>query len=310
MGDYSFSPDGKRLAFTQRSEETKYTYDLFLADVPDFKPRRVAVGTSEFVFSPDGKWLARTEGVKPGEKGDLFVGGSAGETPKRFGEKVSQVAFSPDSTAIAYLELYDDDAHAGVLGVAPLPAGPGKRVGNRVPNYVWGADGKQIAFLSRFVKPIYSVDLMLYRLGEPRSYRVGQGVFGYAFAMSNQFLVYRSNCKRNGRECELSALDLTKPLALVEDAGSSAELGGSERLAEGVYSFKNSDDGTKLLLTYARLDMDAYDVGVLSLQNRQLKMLDQGISLPAHFAAKDGSRIAYAVKGSFKPGIYVIEGGP
>ncbi|HLL53160.1 MAG TPA: gliding motility protein, partial [Myxococcaceae bacterium] len=78
VGDYAVSPDSKRVAFTRRSESVPSTYDLYLASAPKMEPKRVALGAGLFAFSPDSKWLARTEGVKPELLGDLYVGPASG----------------------------------------------------------------------------------------------------------------------------------------------------------------------------------------------------------------------------------------
>lgn len=295
VGDYAFSADSKRVAFTVRSEAVRGTYDLFLATAPKMEPKRVAVGTGVFAFSPDSKWLARTEGQKPELLGSLFVGPSDGSPGRKLGEKVLEVAFAPDSTAVAYLEKYDITARAGSLGVARLPDGEPKKVGTRVPNFLWGADGRFVAFLSRFTKPIYSVDLMLYPVGEEQAFKVNPGVFGYGFTPGNERLLYRTNCIREGRACDLFGLDLSKPKE------------PAKKLVEGIYSFKSSEGAERLLVSYARIDSQLFDVAAYNLKTGERKTLEQSISLPALFAAKDGSKVAYVVSDRDRPGVYVAE---
>ena len=112
---------------------------------------------------------------------------------KKFGDENSAeleftkdgVSFSPDSKSLAYLELYDVSARAWLLGVVAVVDGKPKRIGDRCPNYSWGANGNELLFLSRFLKPIYSVDLMLFRMGEEQATKVNPGVFGYGFTAGN-----------------------------------------------------------------------------------------------------------------------------
>ncbi len=169
VGDYVLSPDSKRVAYQVRSTAVPGTYDLYVAELPELKSRQVATGTSAFAFSPDSQWLARTEGSKPELLGDLFVGPASGEPGRKVGERVKEPSFSPDSKALGFLAKYDLPAGAGLMGVVTLPDGEPKLVGSRVPNFVWGKDGKHVAFLSRFLKPIYSVDLMLYQVGAEKA---------------------------------------------------------------------------------------------------------------------------------------------
>ena len=60
-----------------------------------------------------------------------------------------------------------------------------------------------------------------------------------------------------------------------------------------------------MLITYARMDSDAYDVAVYNFANGQHKTLDHRVLLPASFAAKDGSKVAYIVNDAERPGVYV-----
>ncbi len=208
VGDYEVSPDGARVAWQARSEAERGMYDLFLADVKDLKPRQVAVGTKAFDFSTDGKWLARTENGKPEVLGDLYVGPADGSPGRKVGERVEEFSFSPDSQALGFLEKYDPVGARGAdgRGEAAGRRQP-KRVGDRVPNFTWGSDGRYVAFLSRFLKPVYSVDLMLYTLGAEKAEKVQAGVFGYGFTPGNSEVIFRTNCIREGRACDFKALD-------------------------------------------------------------------------------------------------------
>ncbi len=307
VGDYKLSPDGRHVAFTVRNPSTPDVYDLFLASIPTGKTARVAEGTTDFAFSPDGKHLARTEGARRGELGDLVVGPSDGGPAHKVGEKVADApnasdmgalfAFAPDSSAVAFLEKYVAAAGAaggaGTLVVAPLTGGEARRLGARVPNFQWSQDARHVAFVQRFLQPLYSVDLMLYRVGEEQARKLGQGVFGYTFAPGNTALLYRTTCVREGRACDLMKVDLAKPDA------------PARKLLTGVYSFKVSEDGQRLLTTSARLDAPTYDVGVQNLTTGEYRTLDHSAVLPAFFAARDGSRVVYLLHGRNRKGVHV-----
>ncbi|MFZ5469524.1 MAG: TolB family protein [Myxococcota bacterium] len=296
VGDYSISPDSKYVAFAQRSDVVRNTYDLFHASRPEMKPVKLAGGTALFAFSPDGQWLARTEGGKPELIGDLVIGSASGGPGRKLAERVQEFSFAPDSTAIGYLEHYDIAARAGLVGVATLPDGKPKRVGERSPNFTWGADGRYLAFLSRFLKPIYSVDLMLYPVGAEEAFKVHAGVFGYGFGPKNEYLLYRSGCIRDGRACDLYELDLSKPKEPAKKA------------AEGIYSFRPAEDGARVLLSYARLEKgEYYDVAVLNRKTQERKTLDQWIHLPAHFLDSAGSRISYVIAHRSRAGVYIAD---
>ncbi|WP_426746681.1 gliding motility protein [Myxococcus faecalis] len=297
VGDYSVSPDGQRVAFQVRSESVRGLYDLYLAELPAEKPKRLAVASQSFGFSPDGKWLARSENGKPDVPGDLYVGPAAGGPGRKVGERVETFAFSPDSQAVGFLDKYDVTARAGLMAVASLPDGAPKRVGDRVPNFVWGSDARYVAFLSRFLKPEYSVDLMLYPLGAEKAEKVHRGVFGYGFMPGNGQVVFRSNCIRNGRACDFKALELPQ----------KAE---PQTWLQGIFSYKLSTDGKRVLATYARMDSDTYDIAVYDAKTQARKPLDQGVQVPVYFGGKEDARAVYIIAQGPKAGVYSVSALP
>jgi hypothetical protein len=292
VGDYEVASDGQHVAWQVRSEAERGMYDLFVADLADLKPRKVSTGTKVFNFSKDGKWLARTENGKPEQLGDIYVGPASGSPGRKVGERVEEFSFSPDSKALGFLEKFDVSARAGLMAVVTLPDGATQRVGDRSPNFTWGADGKYVAFLSRFLKPVYSVDLMLYAVGSEKAEKVQAGVFGYGFTPGNTEVIFRTNCIREGRSCDFKALDLMQ--ARAEPA----------TWLEGMFSYKISSDGKRLLVTYARMDSDTYDVAVYDMKSKARKTLDQKVQIPAYFAGPGDSHVVYLVTQGQKPGVY------
>ena len=308
VADFELSSDGKHLAFSARSELEPSYQDLFLAHGPDFAPKRIATQAWRFGFSPDGKWLARTEGWKSSdEAGDLFVGPASGEAARKVGDKIGRFSFAPDSTAIAFLEFYDPNANggAGVLGVAELPDGKPRRVGNRVPNYAWGANGQYLAFLSRFMKPVYSVDLMIYERGQEKSVKVRQGAFGYSFSPGNERLYFRTHCIRDGRACDLFevAPGQVQPSSEEADGGTPAPA-GQEMILEGLYTFTASRDGSRLLVTYPRWEAKTYDVATYDVAKKQRRSIDSLVQVPPAFASDDGKKVVYVVEDGERSGVY------
>jgi hypothetical protein len=299
VGDYAVSPDSKRLAFARREDPSRGTYALFLTDLAEGSPRvlKVSNAAGMFSFSPDGKWLARTEGWNVEElRGELYLGPAEGSTARKVGQKVGErLSFALDSSAVAYFELWDQSSRTGLLGLTELPAGKPRRVGGRVPNFTWGADGRFVAFVSRFLKPVYSVDLMLYPVGQENGFKVSQGVFGYGFGPRNEYLLFRTNCTREGRACDLHFLDLRNPKS------------EPRKILEGIYSFKSSERGDRLLVTYARTQGETYDVAVYNLKTSERKTLEQQIHLPALFAADDGSKVIYTLAERERAGVYMAD---
>ncbi|RJS20718.1 gliding motility protein [Corallococcus sp. H22C18031201] len=298
VGDYQVSVDGSRIAYQVRSESARGMYDLFLADAASLKGQRLAVGSKAFAFSPDGKWLARTENGKPEQLGDLHVGPAAGGSGRKVGEAVEEFSFAPDSKAVGFLEKYDQPARAGAMTVATLPDGAPRQVGSRVPNFVWGTDSRYVAFLSRFLRPVFSVDLMLYPVGGEKAEKVGRGVFGYGFMPGNEAVIFRTNCIRDGRACDFKALDL-------QDRATEPKT-----WLQGIYTYKVSGDGGRVLATYARMDSDTYDVAVYDVKSQARKTLDQGVQVPAYFAGKNDSRALYIITQGTNPGVYAAVATP
>ena len=298
VGDYLVASDSTRVAWTQRSRSAPSSWDLYLASAPKWETKQVAEGAGVFAFSPDSKWLGRVEGQRPDELGQLVVGSAVGEPGRQIAKQVGEFQFSPASNAVAYLELYDISARAGVLGVADLPDGKPKRVGSRVPNFDWSPDGKSVAFVSRFVKPIFSIDLMLYPLGEESAFKVNPGVFGYNYDPKARYLVFRTSCVNEGRMCDLMKVDLSKPKE------------PPVKIIEGVYTFRPAPEGNRILVTYPRRDANLYDAAVFNVNSGVRKTIAQQIQLPALFAEPEGGRVVFIVGGAGREGVYVASNVP
>ena len=300
VGDFSVSNDSCHVAFTVRSASPgiKGGYDLRLASEPRMTAVLKAVGAGVFSFSADSKWFAFVEGQKPELLGSLRVEPLSGGSPVELGAKVSEAVFAPDSSAIAYLEHFDIGARAGVLKVATLPERKPIWAGDRVPNFSWGSDGEYLAFLSRFLKPLYSVDLMLFRMKDRLPSKIQPGVFGYGFGPANRYLLYRTQCVRNGRACNLFSSDLKNPKST------------PEKWVEGVYSFKPSVSGDRVLVSYARTDSPLYDLASYQVTAKSVRTVDTDILLPAFPANESGSRVAYLEENLSRQGVYLSEALP
>lgn len=309
VGDFVVSPDSTQIAFTQRSEGGQGTFDLYVASAKQLEPKKVASGTTQFAFSRDSKWLARIEGasLKAGSSGmnflgDLFVGPAGGGAGRKLGEQVYDFAFSPDSKAVAFSDKYNLEHRVGHISVAELPDGAPKRVALKVKNFSWSPDGKSFAFLALVTSVEFGVsaDLFLFRRGQEKAELVQRGVWGYGFSPRGDYLLARSSCTRMGasgapRACDLMQYDLTQP-------GAAAK-----KLLEGIYTFKTSEDGKRVLATYAEIGPDTYDVAVLNLASGARKTIDRHTHLPAYFADDQGSRVVYVVAERARPGVYVSD---
>jgi hypothetical protein len=122
---------------------------------------------------------------------------------------------------------------------------------------------------------------------------VGEGVFGYGFAPQNPYLLLRTKCTREGRACDLRRLDLSqlsKP---------------PEQVAEGVYNFRPSPpDGSRILISYARLDSEAFDLAVYDVKSRAFEVLDRAVLLPGFWVGPEAKDVVYTVVDRSRAGLY------
>jgi len=294
VGDWTVSSDGKRVAFAVKSATVRDGRDLWVAPLPEGKPVRVVSGTGPFAFSSDGAQLARIEREKASSIGNLVVGPVSGGAGRKIAERVGDFSFAPDGKAVAALANYDEQQKWGRLTVAPLPEGSPLELGKRVTTWVWSPDNKHLAFNLRVFQPLPSVDLWMYVRGRPSASAVMANVYGYDFGPGGG-LYLRSECTREARACVLERFDPTVP-----DARPIPIL-------EGIFGFRPSEAGNRMLVTYARSDAETYDVAVLNLKTHVRVTLEERILLPALFADADGSKVVYLVSQGERSGLYVSD---
>lgn len=295
VGDFRLTPDGKTVAYASRPSAGSSTYELFVADSTTLKAKQVARNVINFRFSFDGKLLAHNEGLSPEDPGDLFVGPFSGGEAKKVGVKVRDFQFSPDSKSIAYREGYADSE--GELAVSVLDGStPPKKLARRCRSYVWSADNQKLALTVKVMKPIISVDLLVYKVGDEAATKIKQWVYDYDFTPQSDRLLFRTDCIRDGRSCDLLSLELNDLKV------------PPKKLIEAMSGFRISEDGGRVLVTYARAQTgDFYDVAVFNLKTSERRTLDQFIKLPALLLAKDGGRVGYLVAEQGKSGVYVAD---
>jgi hypothetical protein len=294
VGDWTLSPDGKRVAFAVKSTVVRDGRDLWVAPLPDGKPTRVVTGTGPFAFSPDGAQLARIEREKASSIGNLVVGPAAGGAGRAVADRVGDFSFAPDGKAIAALANYDEQQKWGRLTYAPLPDGPAVELGRRVSTWIWSPDNRHLAFNLRVFQPLPSVDLWLYTRGKPAGSAVMANVYGYDFGPAGA-LYLRSECIREARACTLERFDPSIPD------------GKPTPVLEGIFGFRPSEAGNRLLVTYARTDAETYDVAVLNLKTGVRVTLEERILLPALFADPQGDKVVYLVSQGERSGLYVCD---
>lgn len=306
VADYELSADGGHLAFTQASPLARDVWDLFVASLDGTPPVKAASGVGLYGFSPDGRWLGRIEGKRNAlgrvVVGTLQVGPASGGQAHPVGTKVGRFGFAPDGSAVWALDGYNEQHDRGTLLVAELPSGKVHTLTERAHTGEWGKDGRFLAFNVEVIQPLPSMDLYLYVRGEEQAFRVKEGVYGFGI-VPGDVLLFRSECLRQSqrdqpRACWLSELDLTRPHQ------------PPKQLLEGIYSFKASETGERLLVSYARLDSDTYDTAVYNRRTQERKTLDTFTLLPALFADPAGQRVVYLVSEKDRSGLYLCDQGP
>jgi hypothetical protein len=306
VADYELSPDGQRVAFTQASSVARDVWDLWVSPLEGGKPLKVASGVGLYGFSPEGRWLARIEGKRNAlgrvVVGALVVGPASGAEGKPLGEKVGRFAFAPDGSALWALDGYNEQHDRGTLLYVELPVRKVRTLSERTHTGEWGKDGHFLAFNVEVIQPLPSMDLYLYVRGEEKAFRVKEGVYGFGIAPGD-VLLFRSDCLRQSqreqpRACWLNELDLARPHQ------------AAKQILEGIYSFKASENGERILVSYARMDADSYDTAVYNRRTEERKTLDTFTLLPALFADASGKRVVYLVSDKERSGLYLCDQGP
>ncbi len=298
VGDYRLTPDGKWIAFSSKSSPSDRAFRLYVAEVAGLKDRKVADGVFDFKFSPDGKWLARLEGLSPEAGGDFFLGTADGsDAGKKLGAAVRDFAFSPDMKSVAFRQSFvaDRTEGQGDLMLAAVPAGEPKPVGRHCRSYEWSPNSQMIAFTFDVTKPLRSVNLYLWHVGQGDSIHIKDWAYDYDFTPDSTRLLFRADCVREGRACNLLSLDTAQPKV------------APKKLIEGVFGFRLSQDGKRALYTYARTQGELYDTGVLNIATSEYKTLEQSIRMPPYFIADDGTKVAYIVGEQKREGVYVAD---
>jgi len=295
--EYRWSPDGERIAFTARSEEGGS--DLFLVEGKG-KPRQVGKGVPSFAFSSEGRHLAFIGDTSPRKQfGDLFLLAQGAEAPEKIGETVTEFSFSPNEERIAWLDRYRAENRGGILKWKAVRGEEAHELAPNVPSFVWSPDGKTLAYVQRVLQPVFSIDLFLARIAgqEAKVYSIAKGVFGYSFSRDGQRLFLRTECVRSGRVCELYSVEVQDPATTVK------------KVAGRIHTYEPDPiDESVLMLTYARVDGDALDLGTAPADGSAgAVMLDRMVVPGTKILGGTVPRIAYAVLERDRMGVYLAD---
>ena len=126
---YSFSPDGKEVAYTSNIDEVEATStnnEIFVVPAAGGTPKKISVSKgsdSTPIYSPDGKWIAWRMQVRPGYESDRFrlvvyerATGKITNLTETFDRWVDSITWSPDSRRLYFTA--EDKGEAPIYTVA------------------------------------------------------------------------------------------------------------------------------------------------------------------------------------------------
>jgi len=311
VADYTVLRSGKHVVANSRAAPGDRTFQLHAIDVATLNDRKLSDDAVRFRVTPDGQhvaWIANKGEVA--ESGELWLSPVVGGKPRLVGDGVKDFEFSPDSKRLVfrenYLELPLGGREAkvgdpkvekvGDLSLVELPDGAPKKLQKLCPNYLFSADGAALAYTARIEKPDVTRRLLLLKPGATEAVALKDWLYEYAFRPGSNELVFRADCLREGRACDV----LTMPLDAPKDALP-------RKLLEGVFSIKFSKDGGRGLIAYAHITDQTFDLALRNMASGEQKTVDQYVEWPALSLGADGAYVAYLVKEKQRPGVYVVK---
>jgi len=134
---YSFSPDGKEIAYTSNIDEVQATStnsDIFIVPVSGGAPKKITTNPgsdSTPLYSPDGKYIAYRSQLRGGYESDRFrlmlyerATGKITDMTPNFDRWVDSMAWSPDSTTIYFTAENEGEAPIYALEITQPEALP------------------------------------------------------------------------------------------------------------------------------------------------------------------------------------------
>lgn len=266
---FRVSRDGKYLAWRTSSikGEQADVGELWVATIPDGKPRRLGENVKDFDFAPDGKRLVYRENYI-----ELPLGGREALPGEAKIEKVG--------------DLYS----------AEMPDGAPKLLQKLCPNFLFSPDGATLAYTGRIEKPEVTRRLFLLKPGEEKAIALKDWLYEYQFRPPGDQLYFRADCTREGRACDVLSYAVNAP----KDTLAKKEL-------TGVFGIRFTADGSRALIAYAHITDQTFDIAIRNMATGEQKTIDQYVEWPVLSLGNDGAYVAYLVNEKARPGVYVAK---
>lgn len=311
VGDYTVLKTGKYVVAQARERPAGVQFQLYSADVGSLATHKLTDDAARFRVSRDGRyvaWRALTSKNIQADIGELWLAELPKGTPRKLGDQVKDFDFSADSGWLVFRERFEElllggrDAKpeerrtekVGDLYLLKLPDGEPKLLQRRSPNFLFSPDGKSLAYTGRIELPEVTRRLFVVPLGQGEPRAVKDWLYEYQFRPGTDELLFRADCMREGRSCDLLSLAVSAP----KDALPTKQ-------AEGTFGAKFAQDGSKAALAFAHLTDQTFDLAVKDFATGQQKTVDQFVEWPAIMLGEKGEQVAYLVKEKQRPGLYV-----
>ncbi len=313
VADYTLLGSGDRIVATHLRKIGEGVLRLSLLEVASGKTSLITNDGYRYLVGPGDEMIAwRTQtssGKTPlADVGDLWLARlQANTTPRKLATNAKDFEFSADGKRFAYRANWKelqlgagrpglDDSKiepVGDLSLLELPDGPPKLLQKNCPNFLFSQDGAALAFTARIESPIVTRRLKLLSPGEAEAVDLKDWLYEYQFQPPGTALFFRANCTREGRSCDLLAVDVAKPKEPARTA------------ARAVYGVRFSKDGTRAVYVSAHLTDQQFDLYGMRLNPPSRQQLDPFATWPALLLGPAGSQVAYLVQEVEPPGLYV-----
>ena len=312
VAEYTVLRSGKLVVANARATPADRVFQLHVFDVAKLNGRKLSDDALHYRVSRDGKYLAwRSASVKGDQAdiGELWLAELPHGAPRKLGSLVKDFEFSPDGRRLVYRENYVElplggrEAQVGDsklekvgdLFLVELPAGLPRLLQRLCPNFLFSADGRALAYTGRIERP--EVTRRLFLMGDSGApIALKDWLYEYQFRPGTSELFFRADCTREGRSCDLSSVTAAAPKAKKE--------------AGGVFGTRFAADGSRVILGFAHLTDDTFDLTTRELSTGKELPIDQYVEWPALILGEKGEHVAYLVHEKNRSGVYVASTEP